>query len=375
LGLTVEDHPFAELPQITDVIKGNASLHLNADQIIKSRLKLGTAEGEVKYDQFPKMKLNNFPGISDQIFAEFLRMSIRTLQTNSLWAAMMEHAARFDFLIVPRCSDFYLIPRWQTAWVGTPYRLVGAISENNNFSIGRPIGAAVVIPTSLSVTGYGSDDTQVSPNADSGAAVSSTFGIYKPSSRAYGSLLVRQRVGWGAKISVFNESIDPHDTVAADPKQPTKDTAYTYDSIPAAQKEAESKSFYNLLAQESYYDEKLRGNTATVTTPISFALCPGSVARYRTGMDSRLGKNDKMQIEYEGVVMRMRIVFDTTSASAMTQYELSHVRERQDRSGLLTKHPTYNSSPFVAAPWCDFEIGPATDHRDETSSTSINDSL
>ncbi|MDR1923175.1 MAG: hypothetical protein LBQ66_02280 [Planctomycetaceae bacterium] len=372
-------YPFSELPELRDVITENLELPLNAPTVVETKLLSGTETGEVKYGQFPLLRIRDYPNLnslSDQICAEFLRTSINTIQTNSLWGALIYHATQFDFMVVPRCKDVYLIPKWFTAWIGTPYKLVGPISENNNFAISRPISAAVVSPTSLGIRGLACDDTQhdIPMNLD-GKLESATLGKYKPSTRARGSILVRQRVGWGANISVLNEAVSNKDQLAQDPERPTKDTPYTYDSIPAARKECEQQQFYDLLAQDAYYDEILKGNTATISTPISFALCPGSTVRYRTGADSRLGKNDKMQLEYEGVVVRMRIVFDTISASAITQYELTHVRERLDRSGLLTVHPTYNSPPFVAAPWCGFQIGPKPEKVDQVSSTQINDIL
>lgn len=326
---------------------------LSVETILEKRIKTGdTSSARPAKDRFPILKVqsqNDSNAIVQRMFESLMNMDVESYQLNSLWAAIVQLAAKFSFMIVPRVHEVRFIPKWFMPKLAKIRQLRGVVSSNGSWEYSRPIGAAIVLPTSIDGKGLTAVDTPGMHSLEHDSAMA-TYGIYVPPDGAPGTLLVRQRADWAGEVSFPGLVRNPQNM---DQKEANEGTATTDDGKPAAQKEADGRGFYEALAEEAYWDEVLKGRRADIVCPIRFDLCPGSTVRVKTGGDIRLESRsqDRLTTEIVAFVLSMRITFDTINASASSQYTLTHVRDIDVQEEMLDHHPVYQCGPFSNATW------------------------
>jgi len=326
---------------------------LSVDEILAKRIKTGdTANAALKADEFPILKIQTRTN-SDELPAQMLKalsaIPVQSLQMNSIWAALLNMAGLFDFMLVPRVHELRFIPKWWLPAMEDIKLLKGTVGIHSDWQYARPIGAVVMLPETLSDLAMGAADVPGAVPID-GAEAMPLHGRYVPPDKAPGTLLVRQRTGWAGQV------VDPslfHSAGDMIQEEATQATSTERDGKSAAQKEADGRSFYDTLAEEAYWDEIMKGRRADLICPIRFDICPGSTVRVRTGGDIRLQarNQDQLATEYVGFVTGMRLTFDTINATAGAQFTLTHLRDAQEQKNLLKHHPIYQCGPFSNAVW------------------------
>lgn len=326
---------------------------LSVETIVAERIKTGdTGAARLNRDQFPILKIqskSDSDSISERMFDALMNMDVESYQLNSLWAALIQLAAKFGFMIVPRVHEVRFIPKWFMPRIDTVKQLKGVVSSNGSWEHSRPIGAAIVLPTSIDGKGISAVDAPGMQSLENDSAMA-TYGIYVPPNGSPGTLLVRQRADWAGEVAFPGLVRNPQNM---DQKEANEGTATTDDGKPPAEKEADGRGFYDALAEEAYWDEVLKGRRADLVCPIRFDVCPGSTVRIKTGGDVRLEwfKKDQLTTEFVGFVLSMRLTFDTINASASAQYTLTHIRDIDAQKEMLEHHPVYQCGPFSDATW------------------------
>jgi len=326
---------------------------LSVETIMAKRIKAGdTLRAQLGPDEFPILKIqsrDNSDDIAERMYHAMGNIPIESLQLNSVWAALIQMAAQFGIMLVPRVHELRFIPKWFTPKINDIKRLKGVVSVNGNWDYARPVGAAIVLPTSLDGKAVSAIDAPGMLNLEDSNAMS-VYGTYQPPHGRPGTMLVRQRADWAGNIV---EPSLPKNPGNMDQNEANQATAMTDDGQLPAEKEADGRYFYDALAEEAYWDEGLKGRKADVVCPIRFDVCPGSTVRIKTGGDVRLEarNGDQLTTEFVGFVLSMKLTFDTINASASAQYALTHVRDTDAQKDLLEHHPIYQCGPFSNATW------------------------
>jgi hypothetical protein len=326
---------------------------LSVETILAERIKTGdTNAARLEKDQFPILKIQSkgdSHSIAERMFDALMNLEVETYQSNSLWAALIHLAAKFGFMIVPRVHEVRFIPKWFMAKIDGIKELKGVVSSNGSWEHSRPIGAAIVLPTSIDGKGISAVDAPGMQSLENDSAMA-VYGIHVPSSGSPGTLLVRQRADWAGEVAFPGVVRNPQNM---DQKEANEGTTTTDDGTPPATKEADGRNFYDALAEEAYWDEVLKGRRADLVCPIRFDVCPGSTVRIKTGGDVRLmyQGQDQLTTECVGFVLSMKLIFDTINASASAQYTLTHVRDIDAQKEMLQDHPVYQCGPFSNATW------------------------
>ena len=326
---------------------------LSVETILANRIKPGdTSAAQPDKDQFPILKVqsqNDSNSLVERMFESLMNSDVESYQLNSLWAAIVQMAAKFSLMIVPRVHEIRFIPKWFMPRIKTIKTLKGLVSSNSSWEYARPVGAAIVLPTSIDGKGISAIDAPGMQSLENDSAMA-TYGIYAPKDGSPGTLLVRQRADWAGEVSFPGLVRNPQNM---DQKEADESTTTTDDGTPPARKEADSRGFYNALAEEAYWDEMLKGRRADLVCPIRFDVCPGSTVCVKTGGDVRLESagQDQLTTQFVGFVLSVRITFDTINASAATQYTLTHVRDFALQKDLSEHHPIYQCGPFSHATW------------------------
>ena len=326
---------------------------LSVESIMAGRIKAGdSSKARLNADEFPILKIqsrDHSDDIVEQMYHAMGNIPIESLQLNSIWAALIQMAAQFGFMLVPRVHELRFIPKWFTPKIENIKQLKGVVSSNGGWDYARPVGAAIILPTSLDGKAVSAIDAPGMLNLEDSNAMS-VYGTYQPPHGRPGTMLVRQRADWAGNIV---EPSLPKNPGNMDLKEATGDTSMTGEDQLPAEKEADGKVFYDALAEEAYWDECLKGRRADLVCPIRFDVCPGSTVRVKTGGDIRLeSKNlDQLTTEFVGFVLSMKLTFDTINASASAQYALTHVRDIDAQEDLLEHHPIYQCAPFSNATW------------------------
>ena len=326
---------------------------LSIDSILNDRIKSGdTSNAQLQSNEFPILKIQSrydSDAISERMFDALMASDSESFQLNSLWAALIQLASAFGFMLVPRVHELRFIPKWFTPQIVSPKVLKGIVSSNGTWEYSRSIGAAIVLPTSVAGKGISAIDTPGMHSLEDGSAMS-VYGVYTPPHEKPGTLLIRQRSDWAGEVSFPGLVNNPY---TMDQKESSRDTTTTDDQVPTAEKEADSRSFYTALAEEAYWDEILKGRRTDLVCPIRFDVCPGSTVKVRNSGDIRLRsqEKDRLATEFLGFVLSVRMTFDTINASASSQYKLSHVRDAGSENDILEHHPIYQCGPFSSASW------------------------
>jgi len=326
---------------------------LSVETILAERFKTGdTNAARLEADQFPILKIQSRTdsgAIAERMFDALMNMDTESYQLNSLWAALIRLAATFGFMIVPRVHEIRFIPKWFMPRLHKIKELKGVVSSNGSWEHSRPIGAAIVLPTSINGKGISAVDAPGMQSLESGSAMA-IYGIHVPPGGSPGTLLVRQRADWAGEVTFPGLVKSPQNM---DQQEANEETATTDDDMTPAAKEADGRGFYDALAEEAYWDEVLKGRRADLVCPIRFDVCPGSTVRIRTGGDVRLERlqNDQLTTEVAGFVLSMRLTFDTINASASAQYTLTHIRDTNNQQEMPDQHPVYQCGPFSDATW------------------------
>jgi len=326
---------------------------LSVETILAERIKTGdSSSGQLEKDQFPILKVqskNDSNAIVERMFDALMKMDCESYQCNSLWATLIQLAAKFGFMVVPRVHEVRFIPKWFMAKINKIKQLKGVVSSNGSWEHSRPIGAAIVLPTSIDGKGISAVDAPGMQSLENDSAMA-TYGIYVPPNGTPGTLLVRQRADWAGEVAFPGLVRNPQNM---DQKEANEETATTDDGTPPAEKEADGRGFYDALAEEAYWDEVLKGRRADLVYPIRFDVCPGSTVRIKTGGDVRLSRSgqDQLTTEFVGFVLSMRLTFDTINAATAAQYTLTHVRDIDVQKEMLEHHPVYQCGPFSNATW------------------------
>jgi hypothetical protein len=343
---------------------------LDAD--IFPRLQAGTnGSGAAVADKFPKMPwipaVEN-ANIAGLIKAVFLGNNFDKYRQDSLWSTLLFFAAQFSFMLVPRALTLHFIPKWFAPYItpegstpegstpktGLPEEIIKNIQEaaivGANWDHARPIAGAVIIPAVIHVPGTGAQDTnQPQPKKPTitDSFTNAYYAHYFPEDKHIrGTVLFREPPDWAKQTMYHHCFLDDH-TPGGGTAQPKA----------SSNEKVHYEQFSELLAQEAYWDEALKGRRMEVVCPLRFDICPGSTIKVSTGVgrDKRL-KNDALTVDYYGFVLNMRLTFDTINASATAQYTLTHARTKEENKYLLKTHPYYNCPPFAHAPWTRDEV-------------------
>ena len=326
---------------------------LSVETILKTRVRTGDTSGaHPEKDRFPILAVqsrNDSNSLVERMFDSLMSSDVESYQLNSLWAAIIQLAAKFSFMVVPRVHEIRFIPKWFMPKLRSVKVLTGIVSSNGSWEYARPVGAAIVLPTSIDGKAISAIDASGMQSVENDSAMA-VYGLYVPPNGTPGTLLVRQRADWAGEVSFPGLVRNPQ---TMDQKEADESTATTDDGKAPAQKEADSHGFYNALAEEAYWDEMLKGRRADLVCPIRFDVCPGSTVCVRSGGDVRLETlgQDQLTTRFVGFVLSMRLTFDTINAHASAQYTLTHVRDDDAQSDLSEHHPIYRCGPFSSATW------------------------
>ena len=333
---------------------------LSVQEVLDTRVKTGDtafdATKPLTQDQFPILSVKDY---DDDMIYRMLKaigdIPVQSLQLDSVWSMFVLMASQFSFMLVPRVHELRFIPKWflpSTAKEDIKL-LDGAVNINSQWQYSRAIGASVILPSAWNNYALHAGDNAPgpidNPDAVKGVMSLSYYGFYKPETVIPGTLLVRQVPGWMGEIvpATVMGGQSMEQGVQGDHASTSGDSAND--------KEKKLRTFFDILAEESYWDERMKGQRADVVCPIRFDVCPGSTVRVRTGYDVRIQRNveggDKLATEYVGFVQSVKWTFDTINATASSQYTLSHLRDVRDQANLLKEHPIYRCQPFSNATW------------------------
>jgi hypothetical protein len=328
------------------------------------------------WNTFPVLKWTNVimqDGVSNRIFAVLNSGDFQRERLNSLWASLIYFASQFSFMLVPRVHELRFIPKWFTPRIipetgniksdGLPEINVKNIREaavvSASWDHARPICGAVIVPGLMTASDTGTDSIKGS-SASKSVTMNSNFARayyahYFPNKESnpaakptQGTLLFREPPVWAAEswspwYDVTNNTHDASQGPADGTKPP----------------EPRYSTFSDLLAEEAYWDEFLKGRRMEIVCPLRFDICPGATVKVSTGVGRdvrRKAGEDALNLDYFGFVLSMRLTFDTISGSASSQYTLTHAHTMEENDVLLEKHPYFECRPFSCASWTEKEV-------------------
>jgi hypothetical protein len=286
--------------------------------------------------------------VLDRIQKVLIEGDLARYRTNTLWSSLVFFASQFSFMLVPRVHELRFIPKWFAPKIIEEVKnlkevvVVGATWEH-----ARPISGAVIIPGEINLSGTGVNQSKGEQVTVNSTYADAYYGHYFPGkgkdskSTVKGTLLLREAPNWALPTYTVNLSLEKHDTTQGNKTEVSPAPPISYNA-----------SFSELIAQEAYWDESLKGRIMEIMCPLRFDVCPGSIVQVSTGIGRHVHvQDDALNVTYFGFVKSMRLTFDTINASATAQYTVTHAHSQDENDNLSEKHPYYDCKPFSCASW------------------------
>lgn len=270
-----------------------------------------------------------------------------TLANTTLWGKLVnDFASRYMFAIVPRVEDALVIPYipglktpWKYGISGKDYDRTGSTSELQRRLRGVGILSGVSFRTGSNLREPGQSPSKLGVG-----------GWYSPKGAERGMVMLRQGPRWltnviasdrysefsaGAGVKTIGNAMHPGAKALS---QSTKKAP------PAPEKLKEgSKTIFDAFARAMYAYEQLRTRQLEIGGKIRFDIAPGSTIRIAPSFDKFI-LPDAMAQPLVGDVTRVTYVLDSQKGTAMTNFNIAHVRTGYENSldeFSLERHPLW----------------------------------
>jgi len=124
----------------------------------------------------------------------------------------------------------------------------------------------------------------------------------------------------------------------------------------AAPVQSSLRTIANALAKNILLEQKYHADSAVMATPLRVDICAGSTVRFKMGGTGVFGIGETdADVLCDGYVMQARYTYNTSNATALSQFTIGYMRPVKDYDTLDSKEwndmPFYAGEPFTAAPW------------------------
>jgi len=270
-----------------------------------------------------------------------------TLANTTLWGKLVnDFSSRYMFAIVPRVEDALIIPyipglkkTWKYGIAGTDYDRTGATSELQRRLRGVGILSGVTFRTGSNLREPGQSPSKLGVG-----------GWYSPAGSDRGTVLLRQGPRWltniiasdryaefsaGAGVQPIGNALHPGTRAASkSTKAPPP---------PPEQLKKDSKRIFDAFAHAMYTYEQLRTRQIEIGGKLRFDIAPGSTINIAPSFDKFI-LPDAMAQPMVGDVTRVTYVLDSQKGTAMTNFNIAHVRTGYENSRdefSLDRHPLW----------------------------------